>query len=108
MEKLPKSIFELLSSETFRNRLGLFIEEKKIGILRAFIDGFLLAKISENRSLEREKFAEFHNWVANYYGWNESTEGWKNIILKECNGDEEIAVDIFFDVYDKFIQKQNK
>ena len=23
------------------------------------------------------KFGEFHDWVANYFGWKESTAGWK-------------------------------
>jgi len=105
MEQLPKSIFALLASESFRTRPGMYIGEKKISILRAFIDGYFYATESKNTtSSEKEKFAEFHDWVANYFGWYESTAGWKNIILKECDGDEEKAVDKFFEVYDKFTQ----
>lgn len=108
MEQTPNSIFELLSSKSFRSRPGLYIGEKKISILRAFIDGyFYAAEFDKINSDRREKFAEFHDWVANYFGWNESTAGWKNIILEECNGDEEIAVDKFFEVYDKFIENQD-
>lgn len=107
MNQLPKSIFELLTSENFRNRPAMFIGEKKISILRAFIDGYLLGAERDNTTLrEKEKFAEFHDWVANYFGWYESTAGWKNIILKECNGNEESAVDKFFEIYDKFINNQ--
>ncbi len=84
----------------------MYIGDKKITILRAFIDGYLFALEANNINLaEKEKFTEFHDWVANYFGWYESTAGWKNIILEECNGNEEIAVDKFFELYDKFIKR---
>jgi len=48
------------------------------------------------------KFEKFNDWVASYYGWNESTAGWKNIILSESNNDEEKALKEFFNIFDKF------
>ena len=99
MKQHPNSIFELLSSENFRFRPEMYIGKKNVTILRAFIDGYFYA---ENNSLEKEKFEEFHDWVANYFGWFESTAGWNNIILEECNGDEEKAIDKFFEIFDKF------
>jgi len=47
-------------------------------------------------------FGGFHDWVANYYDWKESTAAWKNIILKECEGDVSLSVDVFFKLYDLF------
>ena len=67
MEHLPKSLFDLLKLENFRFKTGMYIEDKKITILRAFIDGYLFAAEANNINLsEKEKFTEFHDWVANY------------------------------------------
>ena len=104
MKHLPKSLFDLLKLKNFRLKTEMYIGDKKINILKAFIDGYLFALEANNiYQAEKEKFTEFHDWVANYFGWYESTAGWKNIILEECNGDEEIAVDKFFELFDKFI-----
>ncbi len=52
------------------------------------------------------KFEKFHDWTAKYFGWKESTAGWKNIILKESNENEKEAVKLFFEVYDKFKESE--
>ncbi|WP_448271779.1 hypothetical protein [Nostoc sp. DSM 114160] len=46
----------------------------------------------------------YHDWVARYYKWNESTAGWKNIILQEV-GDEAKACDVFFELFELFKQR---
>ncbi|HRH47445.1 MAG TPA: hypothetical protein PLP23_01765 [Panacibacter sp.] len=104
MTQLPKSIFDLLELEDFRLRTAMYLGEKKICVLRAFIDGYFYATDTHNLKLiDDKRFLKFNDWTALHFGWRESTAGWKNIILDECNRDEEKAVDKFFEVYDKFI-----
>lgn len=105
---LHESIFDLIESDNFRNRTGMYIAENKITSLKGFIDGYFHAlDCMEIHHGETEpNFDEFHDWVANYFDWRESTAGWKNIILEESNGDENQAVKLFFEVYDKFRASQ--
>ena len=91
----------LLESESFRSRTAMYIGEKKLSTLKGFLDGAYYAFDAYDVK-EINLFEGFHDWVVDYYGWNESTAGWKNIILKECDNDEMKAVDEFFKIYDKF------
>lgn len=100
MKRTPK-LEELLELEDFRKRTAMYIGKKKISILNAFIDGVFYSFDAYNVD-EGWIFDGFHDWVADYYNWTESTAGWKNIILKECSGDEEKSIDEFFKLYDKF------
>ena len=105
MNKLPK-IKELINMHSFRTRTAMYIGEKKISILKSFFDGIYYSLEAYNVN-EEYIFNGFDDWIANYYGWTECTAGWKNIILSECNEDEEKAVDEFFNLYDKFKLKHN-
>ena len=102
--KIPESIFELIKEDSFRKRTAMYIGEKNINLLKGFMDGYFYGLDSKEIHLRETepKFKKFHDWVANYFNWYESTAGWKNIILKECGGDEKMAVDKFFELYDKF------
>jgi len=99
-----ESLFKLLMKDNFRKRTGMYISENKITSLQGFILGYQTAL--ENMDIDIEetepKFEKFNDWVASYYGWNESTAGWKNIILSESNNDEEKALKEFFNIFDKF------
>lgn len=105
--KYTESIFDLINEENFRKRTAMYIGEKKISILKGFIDGYFYGlDVKEIHLRESEpKFVNFSDWVANHFNWAESTAGWKNIILKECDGDEKLSVDKFFELYDKFKKK---
>jgi hypothetical protein len=46
---------------------------------------------------ERPDFGRFHDWVAERFGWHESTAGWCNIIVEECGGNHGEALDRFFE-----------
>ena len=102
--KVEASIFELIEKEGFRKRTAMYISEDRISTLKAFMDGYFYALDAMEIHLQETgpKFEGFNDWVAAYFGWSESTAGWKNIILQESNGDESAAVDLFFKVYDKF------
>jgi hypothetical protein len=109
MNKLPK-IEQLITSTNFRTRIGMYLGEKNINTLKGFLDGIQYALDVYDLGTKREFFLEgFHDYVARYYGWHESTAGWKNILLKECNDDPVLSVDEFFKLYDFFsIEKMEK
>jgi hypothetical protein len=81
----------------------MYIGDWTISSLMAFMSGYFLATSMNNLDdNDVINFNEFHDWVARHFGWVESTAGWKNIILKECNGDEKKALAKFFELYDLF------
>lgn len=94
----------MLDLEQFREKTPMYIGDWKISSLNAFLSGYFFAvqfrDLGEHDDVV--EFGEFHDWTANYFGWKESTAGWKNIILKECGGDEEAALAKFFELYDIF------
>jgi hypothetical protein len=94
----------LLESENFRIRTAMFIGEKRISTLKSFFDGIYYSFDIYNIK-EENIFLGLNEWTIKYYNWKETSAGWKDIILKECENDEEKAVDEFFRIYDKFKQK---
>lgn len=102
-------IQELINSYNFRNRIGMYLGEKNIHILNGFLHGFQYAEDLYGISKDQVHFLEgFHDYVAKYYDWYESTAGWKNIILKESDNDPARAVDEFFKLYDCFVMDRDK
>lgn len=63
-------------------RTGMYIGGQTLSNLRSYIDGYETAmyevKAKDNTIPD---FSGFHNWVANKYGFYESTAGWQNMIL---------------------------
>jgi hypothetical protein len=107
MPELPKSIFDLLDLENFRKRTAMFIGDRKISSLDSFVQGYFYAVQSNDVFIENKvEFNEFHDWVAGHFKWKESTAGWRRIILQECNEDEELALNKFFELYDQFKERK--
>jgi hypothetical protein len=103
MTKPPKSIFDLIDTEDFRKRTAMYIGDKKITTLKSFINGYFYATWTNDIEVDDKiRFDDFHDWAAGHFKWKESTAGWNKIILDECKGDEELAVDKFFQLYDMF------
>ncbi|MEH2004939.1 hypothetical protein [Nostoc sp.] len=99
-----KNLYETL--EMMRPRPQMFLGQRSLTALSGFIGGYFFA-IEENGILIEEEnppFSQFHDWVARYYKWYESTAGWKNIILREV-GDEAKACDVFFELLELFKQR---
>ena len=73
MDDTPKSIFDLLDLKQFRERTPIYMGQYSITSLRTFIEGYFYAVETNNIKVEDPvKFGEFHDWVANYFGWFES------------------------------------
>ncbi|WP_157634914.1 hypothetical protein [Spirosoma panaciterrae] len=72
--------------------------------MKSFLDGYLFATCTHHIKNEEgfPPFLYFHEWARCKYRWRESTSGWANIILTETNHDEEIALQIFFEMIDEF------
>jgi hypothetical protein len=103
-ENSGNNLFELLRSDSFRKRPAMYLGEATLSNLQNFIAGYYFPQDMHKFSLipQEQQFQDFHDWVARYCGWKESTAGWKNIILQECQGDEKKALDSFFELYDNF------
>ena len=88
-------------------RPWMYIWSNKISDLRLYIwwyFGCLFEKwINEN---EIPKFQNFHEWIAKYYWYNESTSWWANMILDNSK-DEEDALKTFFILLEKFKNEKN-
>ena len=98
-----KTVFELLDHERFRKRPVMYLGDKKISTLKAFLDGYFYAEnLNSIKDKSNVRFEEFHSWVADFFEWKGTSAGWKDIILQECDGNEEQAFDKFLEVYDKF------
>jgi len=107
MIKLPKSIFELIDTESFRERPGMYLGQNNIDLLSAFIDGYQYA-IDSYQILDEKniRFEHFRDWVIKFYSAGQYTGNWKNLILDNCNGDNQKAVDTFFTLYDTFRKEE--
>jgi hypothetical protein len=101
------NIYDLL--DRLRERPGLYLGVKSISRLRAFLDGYNTAFIDEGLSLSMgdPSFARFDEWVAQQYQQPDSVAGWNDLILWEVD-DEEIAVDTFYKLLDKFRAEESE
>src|SRR5262249_20246834 len=71
--------------------------------LRAFLDGCFFMVVTFGIDCEvPPDFRGFDDWVAQKFGWRESTAGWCGIILQECDGDDSAALDCFFELLDEY------
>jgi hypothetical protein len=81
----------------------MYLGQKSILMLSAFIDGYQYAlhsfEISDHKST---KFDDFRNWVIHFYKAGQYSGGWHHLILDNCNDDDQKALDIFFELYDRF------
>ena len=103
-EPLPKSIFELIDSESFRKRTAMYIGEKSISNLRIFMDGYQACELFNEIKTKGTKppFWIFFNWICKYYNHSGSYSWWDGIILQNCENDEAKAIDTFFERFDEF------
>jgi hypothetical protein len=80
-----------------RLRPAMYIGVLSLVRLRSFPDGcFYMARKYGIGCRERPDFGGFHDWFARRFGWNESMVGWCTIIVQECGGNEDKALDCFF------------
>ncbi len=96
--------------ERLRQKTALYIGEKSITRLYAFLTGYATAEhdygLTENaepsNSLLPLNWWFMHEFAKIKCGEKESTSGWCEMILRYCNGDESVALDRFFELFDEF------
>ncbi|NJL76193.1 MAG: hypothetical protein HC892_15420 [Saprospiraceae bacterium] len=72
------SEYELI--DQIRMRTEMYIGYSSPTHLSSFLSGYFYAKINEEIKEEEPNFHGFHDWVANKFGYRESTSGWAYMI----------------------------
>jgi len=95
------TIYEILAR--IRLRPAMYLGKCSLIRLRAFVEGCtFMAQEFGVESRDHPDFGAFHDWVAQRFGWRESTAGWCNIILEECGDDDQKALESFFELVDDY------
>jgi hypothetical protein len=86
--------------EVIRERPPLYLGERSLSALAAYLHGFRMALFVHDLHTESVLPPDFHDWVAYRLRFFESTSGYKNMILKHVP-DEAAALDRFFELLDQ-------
>ena len=91
-----------------RQMPGAFLGTNSISAMYSYLHGFRkglyrLGEEDKGKTLLPLPFHYFHEYVSSCHSWHCPTAGWCNIILKGNNFDEEKSLDVFFELFSKFI-----
>lgn len=85
----------------------MYIGKSSIILFHAFIDGYTFAKQEANEEIsDWSLMVSFQKKVAKRYSIT-SSHGWSSILLFQA-GDEAIALDLFWKLWNEHIEKTNK
>ena len=93
-----------------RTRPALYLGSFSVTNLQSFLNGYQTAlcdlDIKENiqDTLIPLPFWFFHEYVASRFGYCASTSGWCNMILDQTAHDEEKGLQLFYTLFDEFMQ----
>ena len=89
--------------ELTKVRPGMYLGEESLSSLSSIISGYILAcSLKEIDEKLKPDFHLFHDFVANYYLYSESTAGWTNILLAANFGNQKEALKAFYKLFDLF------
>lgn len=94
-------IYEMFSD--LRKRPGMYLGKKSITLLYVYFGGYTHNQVKSTPNYH-SSFSEFTDFVRKYHDGSLS-KGWATLILDGANGDEEKAVDIFYELLDKFLEQ---
>lgn len=100
---MAKGIYELLSE--IKSRPTMWLGAAAIRRLEAFLHGFWYAR-HDVMPAEMPPFELLHDWTAVRFNQGESTAGWCNMLMHECQGNEAAALQLFFALLEEFKQVQ--
>lgn len=100
------NIYNLI--DKIKERPLMYIWDKKLTSLSIYIAGYqwCLAE-KEIKEEEMSNLNMFHDWIANEYGYSESTSWWLSMILENSKNEED-ALNKFFILMEKFQNKKGK
>jgi hypothetical protein len=94
-------VYELL--DAIRRRPEMYIGSHSIVHLQAYLGGcFHMARVYGIERREEPDFRDLNYWVSEQLLGERISNGWCTIILQECGGDENRALDRFFELLDEF------
>jgi hypothetical protein len=95
------NLYEYL--DLVRKRIELYVGEKSITGLDCHIYGYINAcRVKEIEETLNPPFHKFHLFVADYYSYQVTPKGWRQIILFENNNNEEKSIEVFWQLFDLF------
>ena len=91
--------------KTIEHKPAMYIDGMGISKLDTYIHGYNAACSFKGIEEELEpRWHLFHEFAKRKTGFYESTSGWCNMILSKCDGDEEKALNLFFEFFDEFLK----
>lgn len=101
------SPFDVL--EIIEKKPGLFLGNPTTSNLKSYIYGFLSAMdvFGITFTSDPEFFDEFSTYLyRELFETYQTTEGWDILLLRECDGDEDAALELFFEYLKRFKQQR--
>jgi hypothetical protein len=96
------NLYEWLEDKNVRSHISMYLGDRKLTTMWHYINGYRAA--TDIHTVEQDlkpDFWLFHDFVAEHFGYSESTSGWRNMIFEQTS-DEEKGLDLFFELFDKF------
>ncbi len=93
------SEYELI--DEIRMRTAMFTGYSSPTHLHSFLSGFFYANRDEDITEETPSFHGFHDWIADKFGYKESTSGWAYMI-EDQRDDKSEALYLFYELLDKY------
>jgi hypothetical protein len=99
------NFYQLL--DKIKTRPALYLGKRSIFSLQAFLDGYTCAcrQLGISVTEQEQEFAEFQDWIEKQFN-QPSTHSWARIIVFYSE-DESQALDTFFELFDKFLQRES-
>jgi hypothetical protein len=88
-----------------RQRPGMYLGANTISKLHDHIQGYAVSFRLNNldNPVDKNFFDNFTEFVYRYYGVM-TNDNWKGVILEQCFGNEQTALETFFELFDMFIE----
>lgn len=89
-----------------RKRPGMYLGTNTISKLHDHLQGYMMSYWFNDidNPFDKNFFDNFNEFVHRYYGLT-TNANWKDVILEQCFGNEQNALDTFFELFDLFIDK---
>jgi hypothetical protein len=93
--------------QKIKQRPALYLGKRSLSHLQVFLDGYTFAccELGIEVTKQEREFEEFQEWIEQRFN-QVDTQSWSRIILFYSE-DESDALDKFFELFDKFLERDN-